>query len=179
MSAAATNQPAPGAGRAVRERQRRSGPFKDLGAGASAAARQQAAAILEVLAGVRTPTQAAEALGLCLPRYYVLEARAVQGILLACEARPLGRQATSESALAALHRECEQLRRDCARQQALVRAAQRSIGLAAPAPVPKAAADGRKRRSRRPRARALRAVAQLQTKEAMAAPDAAAANPAV
>jgi hypothetical protein len=40
-------------------RQRRTGPFKDLGEGASSQARKQTAAILEVLAGVRTPTQAA------------------------------------------------------------------------------------------------------------------------
>jgi hypothetical protein len=113
---------------------RRRGPFRDLGDGASAQARKQAAAILEVLAGVRTPTQAAEALGVSLPRYYVLETRAVQGILLACEPRTIGRQATAESALATLRRECEQLRRECGRQQALARTAQRTIGLTAAAP---------------------------------------------
>lgn len=146
----------------VRSRQRRSGPFKDLGQGASAQARQQAAALLEVLAGLRTPGQAAEALGVSLPRFYVLENRAVQAILLACEPRTVGRQVTSESALAALRRECEQLRRDCARQQALVRATQRTIGLAAPPPAPaKSEKNGRKRRSRRPKARALRAIERL------------------
>jgi hypothetical protein len=170
---AATTTPDP----ARRARQRRSGPFKDLGAGASAAARQQAAAILEVLAGLRTPTQAAEALGLSVPHYYVLEARAVQGILLACEPRTLGRQATAESALAALRRECEQLRRDCARQQALVRAAQRTIGLTAPTPAAtKPGSNGRKRRPRRPTARALRAVARLKTEEAASAADPPAAD---
>jgi hypothetical protein len=153
---------------------RRAGPFPDLGAGASAQARQQAAAILEVLAGVRTPAQAAAALAVSLPRYYLLETRAVQGMLLACEPRPLGRQATAASALATLRRECEQLRRDCARQQALVRAAQRTIGLpAAPAKPDK---KGTKRRSRRPTARALRAAAQLKTE---AAPPPAAASDTV
>jgi len=92
------------ASQAGRPRQRRVGPFKDLGEGASATARRQASAILEVLAGMRTPTQAAEALGVSLPRYYVLETRAVQGILLACEPRSIGRQATPESALASLRR---------------------------------------------------------------------------
>lgn len=154
-------------------RQRRSGPFKDLGEGASAQARQQAAAILEVLAGVRTPTQAAEAIGVSLPRYYVLETQAVQGILLACEPKRMGRQQTAESALASLRRECEQLRRECARQQALVRAAQRSIGLTAPAP-PKPEKDSTKRRKRRPTARALRAVARLKDEEAAPAPTTAA-----
>jgi hypothetical protein len=150
-----------------RPRQRRSGPFKDLGEGASAAARQQAAAILEVLAGARTPTQAAEALGVSLPRFYVLETRAVQGILLACEPRRLGRQATAESTLATLQRECEQLRRECTRQQALVRAAQRTIGLTAAAS--RSEKNGKHRRKRRPTARALRAVARLKTEEAPAA----------
>ena len=151
----------------ARPRQRRVGPFQDLGEGASATARQQAAAILEVLAGVRTPTQAAEALGVSLPRFYVLETRAVQGILLACEPRRLGRQATAESTLATLQRECEQLRRECTRQQALVRAAQRTIGLTAAASRPEK--NGKHRRKRRPTARALRAVAWLKTEEAPAA----------
>ena len=150
---------------AVKTRQRRSGPFQDLGAGASAIARRTAAAILEVLAGVRTPTTAAEALGVSLPRYYVLENRAVHAILLACEPRTMGRQATAESALTALRRECEQLRRDCARQQALVRAAQRTIGLTPPAPAAKPEKNGRQRRQRRPTARALRAVQRLKTEE--------------
>jgi hypothetical protein len=158
-------------------RQRRTGPFKDLGEGASSRARKQTAAILEVLAGVRTPTQAAEALGLSLVRYYVLEARAVQGILLACEPRPMGRQKTAESALASLRRECEQLRRECARQQALVRAAQRTIGLTPPAP-PRPEKNGKPRRKRRPTARALRAAARLKDEETatpLAAPLASAA----
>lgn len=164
------------AGKQRRPRGQPGGPYKDLGAGASLAARKQAAAILEVLAGVRTPTQAAQALGVSLPRYYVLETRAVHGILLACEPRTLGRQATAESALGALRRECEQLRRDCGRQQALVRAAQRTVGLTAPAPVPtKPPPSGKKRRPRRPTARALRAAAQLKTEAA--APSAGAMAP--
>jgi hypothetical protein len=111
---------------------------------------------------MRTPTQAAEALGVSLPRYYVLETRAVQGILLACEPRSIGRQATPESALASLRRECEQLRRECTRQQALVRVAQRAVGLTAPT-ASKAEKNGKKRRRRRPMARALRAVARLKS----------------
>jgi hypothetical protein len=160
---AANPEPAKVAGKA-RARQRRIGPFKDLGEGASATARQQAAAILEVLAGVRTPTQAAESLGVSLPRFYVLETRAVQGILLACEPRRMGRQMTAESALATLRRECEQLRRECTRQQALVRAVQRTIGLSPP-PASKPEKNGTKRRKRRPTARALRAVARLKIEE--------------
>jgi hypothetical protein len=148
---------------------RGSGP--DLGAGASTSARRLAAAILEVLAGSRTPLQAAQVLGLSLPRYYLLEMRALQGLLLACEPRSVGRVATAESALASLQRECEQLRRECARQQALVRAAQRAIGLAPPAPsAAKPMREGKKRRQRRPVARALRAAARLQPEEVAPSP---------
>jgi hypothetical protein len=133
-----------------------------LGEGASAEGKRVAAAVLEVLAGARTPTAAAEALAVSLPRYYVLELRALHGMLIACEPRALGRTVAAESALAALRRECDQLRRECARQQALVRAAQRAIGLPPPAPPTRPTpAHGKKRRSRRPTARGLRAAAQL------------------
>jgi hypothetical protein len=138
----------------------RRGPYRGLGEGAGAEARRLAAAILEVLAGARTPLQAAQALGLSLPRYYLLESRAVHAIVLACEPRSPGRGVSPESALAALRRECEQLRREVARQQALVRAGQRTIGLAAPAPRGPER-NGKKRRARRPTVRALRAVARL------------------
>lgn len=149
-----------GATRDARKQPR--GPGKDLGEGASAEARKRAAAILEVLAGTRTPTAAAEALSVSLPRYYLLEVQALHGMLVACEPKAMGRGPSAESALAALRRECEQLRRDCARQQALVRAAQRTIGLPPPTPL-KPQSNGKKRRRRRPTARALRAVARLQS----------------
>lgn len=163
---------------AAKPRGRRPGPGKDLGEGASGEARKRAAVILEVLAGTRTPTQAAEVIGISVPRYYLLEVQALHGLLLACEPRSLGRQQSSESALAALRRECEQLRRDCARQQSLVRAAQRTIGLPPPAPA-KPEKNGKKRRRRRPMARALRAAARLQPVEAGAAPAAGAAAEAL
>jgi hypothetical protein len=133
---------------------------RDCGEGASTESRRRAAAILEVLAGARTPTQAAETLELTVQRYYLLEVRALQGMLSACEPRSTGRVVSAESALAAVQRECDQWRRECGRQQALVRAAQRAIGLPPPA-VPRPARDGKKHRRRRPVARALRAAAQL------------------
>src|SRR5579864_1180599 len=129
------------------------GTQRNLGEGASAEAKRLATAILEVLAGARTPTEAAATLGLSLPRYYVLEDRALHGMLVACEPRTTGRGPSPESALAALRRECEQLRRDCARQQALVRAAQRTIGLPPPT-LAKPESNAKKRRRRRPVARA-------------------------
>lgn len=143
---------------------------RNLAEGASAEARRLAAAILEVLAGARTPTEAAQALELSLPRYYVLEDRALQGMLVACEPRTVGRGPSPESALASLRRECDQLRRECIRQQTLVRAAQRTIGLTPPAPPTRQAErGGKKRRPRRRTARALRVAARL--KEAERQPD--------
>lgn len=150
---------------------RRRRPFHDLGEGASTEAKRLAAAILEVLAGTRTPTEAAQVLGMALPRYYLLELRALHGMLVACEPRNTERGPAAPSALQALERECAQLRRECGRQQALVRAAQRAIGLPPPPPpLTKAGKNGTKRRRRRPTARALRAAARLQPEGAGEAP---------
>jgi|SRR5580700_1804660 hypothetical protein len=152
-------------GKAPRKRGRPKGQpvrQRNLGEGASAEAKRLAAAILEVLAGARTPTEAALSLGLSLARYYVLEDRALQGMLVACEPRTMSRGPSPESALAALRRECDQLRRECTRQQTLVRAAQRTIGLAPPTPATRGPErNGKKRRPRRPTARALRVAARL------------------
>jgi hypothetical protein len=137
-------------------------PFAD----ASVAARQLAAAILEVLAGVQTPGEAARTLGLSPARYYQMELRALAGLVSACEdRRRKGRGRAPGSDLAALRRECEQLRRECARQQALARATRRTVGLA---PVPPTAPQegGGKRRKRRPTARALKMAALLQHDDA-------------
>lgn len=123
-----------------------------------------AAAILEVLAGVRTPTEAAGALGVSLPRYYALETRALGGLLKACERRPRGPRRNEERQCAKLRREVERLEREAARAQALLRAAQRAVGLrSVESPKAKAEASGKKRRKRRATARALRAVAILRT----------------
>src|SRR5262249_32609299 len=97
-------------------------------------AKRVAAAVLEVLAGTRGPAEAAAALGISLPRYSQLERRALAGLVAACEPRRGGRRRGGNE-LAALRQECERLQRECARQQALVRAAQRSVGLAPP-PAP-------------------------------------------
>ena len=88
-----------------------------------------AVAILEVLAGLRTPAEAAQSLQISVPRYYVLETRALEGLVAACEPKPLGKQRTPQTRIAALEKELQQARHQCARQQALVRAAQRTVGL--------------------------------------------------
>lgn len=131
-----------------------------LGKENSREAQRVAAAILEVLAGARTPGQAAEALGVSVPRYYHLEGRGMRGLVEACEARPRGRVPSPERELTALRRQQERLQRELTRQQTLVRVAQRTIGLTPPAAVAKAA-PGKKRR-RRPVVRALSAARHLQ-----------------
>ena len=134
-------------------------------------AQRRAAAILEVLAGARTPAQAAAALGLSLPHYYQLEGRALRALVAGCAAKPKGRTPSADGALAALRRQHDRLERELARQQALVRLAQRAVGL--PAPAAKAAkAPGRRRR---PAARAAPVVARLRKEAAAEGPAAEAA----
>jgi hypothetical protein len=109
-----------------------------LGKDNSRAAQRLAAAILEVLAGGRTPGQAAEALGVSLPRYYYLEGRALRGLLASCEAKPPGRIRSPQKELTTLQRQYERLQRELSRQQTLVRMAQRTLGL----PIAEAMACG-------------------------------------
>lgn len=123
--------------------------------------RRQAAAVLEVLAGVRTPMQAAQELGMALPVYYKLEQRALGSVVEACTPRPRGPRPSPDRDLAVAKRECETLRRELHRQQTLTRAAQRAIGLSA---VPTPAKSPEKtpgKRTRKPMARALKAIAAL------------------
>jgi hypothetical protein len=141
---------------ASRKKHQVGGP--ELGKGVGPEARRLAAAILEVLAGARTPTEAATALGLSLPRYYQIEAQALRGLLAACAPKPRGRVRSVDSELRAVRQENQRLQRDLTRQQALARAAQRAVGLSPPPPVSK---TGKKPRQRR-LARALSVAARLQ-----------------
>ena len=133
-------------------------------------ARRAAALILEVLAGVRTPAGAATALGIRLPRYYLLEQRAIPGLIAACQPRPVGRTVSTDRQLARLERELAVSQRELARHQALARTTQRALGLAPPAsPCATAtskaqqASGATKRRRRKPCVRALRAARLLQS----------------
>jgi hypothetical protein len=150
---------------ARRRRQTRPVGGAELTNDRSGAARKQAAAILEVLAGARTTGQAAEALGVSLPRYYQLEQRALEGLLSACEPRPLGRTRSEASVSAKLRKENERLQRELNRQQTLVRLTQRSMGLP---PAAAAAKMAGKKRRRRPVARALAVAARLREEKAAA-----------
>jgi hypothetical protein len=132
--------------------------------GGSREANRIAVAILEVLAGMRSPAEAASALKISLPRYYTLEVRALGGMVAACEPKPLGKQPSPQTRIASLEKELQQARRECARQQALVRAAQRSVGLSATesqkSKTP-SKGDPQGRKKRRPTVRALKAANTL------------------
>jgi len=134
-----------------------------LGQDAGHEAQRVAAVILDVLAGVRAPSQAAEAVGVSLPRYFQLETRAMQALVTGCEARPRGPGRSADRELAALRRQQERLQRELSRQQTLVRLAQRTIGLAPPKVVVAQPGDKdkSKKRRRRPVVRALRAAEAL------------------
>jgi hypothetical protein len=147
-----------------------------VGQTSSGEANRRAAAILEVLAGERSPSEAAEALEVSLPYFYLLERKALEGLVRACEVQPKGppppsaaeRLTLVEQQLAAAQRECQRL-------AALVRVTQRAVGLPGPAPgrttgrtaekpskSDGTTADGNSRgkrtRRRRPSVRALRAA---------------------
>jgi hypothetical protein len=132
-------------------------------------ARRSAAVILEALSGLRTSADAAAELGVSLSRYYVLETRALDGLIAACEPRTRGRTMTPEKELEALRKEVHKQRTECQRYQALHRVAQRSMGITEPA-APQAK-GGRKRRKRKPVVRALQAVRRL-AQESASAPSA-------
>ena len=130
----------------------------DLAKDRGVQAKQLAAAILEVLAGARTPTEAATALNLSVPRYYQLEAQALRGLLQACEPKPKGRVRLAKTEVETLRKENQRLQRELTRHQALARAAHRTIGLSPP--TAEANKNGKKPRRRRV-ARALSVAERL------------------
>ncbi len=159
-----------------RLRSRQNGPAP---LGGTSPARRQAAAILEVLAGVLRPKEAAQALGTSLPRYYQLERRALTGLVSACEPVARGPRAYPARQLAALERENRRLTRERDRQQALVRMAGRSLGLAVPSGA-KPSANGKeestngsakRRRKRRASVRALHVARGLRNEDEIAPAD--------
>jgi hypothetical protein len=160
-------------GKAPAAKKRGARPLKN-GVAVSRDARRVAVAILEVLAGVRTPTDAAKTLGLSPPRYYLWEQRALEGLVRACEPRPKGKTVSQRRQVALLEKEVTRLRQECIRQQSLARAAQRTMTLPAATSVspkgngkPPAKPDGepagKGKRKRRPVVRALQAAAVLQS----------------
>jgi hypothetical protein len=123
-------------------------------------ARKMAAAILEVLAGTRSPSDAAGALGVTPAHYYQLETRALNGLLVACEPY-LGTARSIENQLIAARKDVQRLQQECARYSTLVRATQRTIGLGPPKPVKLNENGNGKRLKRKPTVRALKAATLL------------------
>lgn len=123
---------------------------------ASKASRKAVAAILEALSGEIGTSEAAEVLGVSHSRYYQLEAKALQGMLLAMEPRKRGIQKTPEREILGLQAEKKLLEKELRRHQSLLRAANRSLGLAR---------QGRKKASSKGRSkkRGVRGKTVLQT----------------
>lgn len=125
--------------------------------------KRTATMILEVLAGVRSTTEAAQALEISSMRYYVLERRAMEGMVQALQPRPKGKKKGPEGALNDLRREKIRLEREVGRLQALVRAAQRTMKLPPLLSREKKKEGGR--RTRRPSIRAEKTIALLRAPE--------------
>jgi hypothetical protein len=137
---------------------------------ASREAKRIAACVLEVLAGASSPTAAAAALEVSLPRYYVLEQRAIEALVSACEPRT-GRTIAPHREIDLMRQQLARAERDATRYQTLLRMAQRTIGLASAATPSHAKGKGSKaQRTRRPTARALVAARALRSEPANDAP---------
>lgn len=119
-------------------------------------ARQSASLVLEVLAGQRSPADAAHVLGVSVVRYYAIEGRAVTGLVSACEPQPRGRGPASdnERELGRLRQVQRSLQQEVARLQALCRSQRQVLGTPAPAKPVAASAGKPGKRRHRPRVRA-------------------------
>jgi hypothetical protein len=127
-------------------------------------AQRMAATILEVLAGIGSPQEAAQMLSVSLPRYYQLEARALEGLVGALAPRPRGKQQSLENRIRVLEKQLEVAQRQCARQQALVRVTQRTLGTTlAMKQKPTSERDANGRKKRRPMVRAMKAAKVLKS----------------
>ena len=124
-------------------RSAKTGPLAVKG---SEGARKAAAVILEVLSGLRGTAEACEALGITPMRYYVFETRALQGVVEALQPRPRGKRPRVEDRLREIERDKARLERELARTKALVRIAERTIGIPAVAAHGKSGAKGKRRR---------------------------------
>jgi hypothetical protein len=129
---------------------------KGSAAASTQRARQSASLVLEVLAGQRSPADAAQVLGVSVVRYYAIESRAVTGLVSACEPQPRGRGPASgnERELGRLRQVQRSLQQEVARLQALCRSQRQVLGTPAPAKPAAAAAGKPGKRRHRPRVRA-------------------------
>ena len=141
--------------------------------------RKQAAVVLEVLAGVRSPEQACTALGISLPTYYNLETRALRGLIWSCTPEPPGRSLMVARKLRLAELKAAELEKQVQRYQALLRTAQRSVGLVPPEPpkVPTGKPPPGKRKRKKPTVRAMRAVEAIRRVDPSVMADVAGAVP--
>lgn len=132
----------------------------------SVAARRTAAVLLEALSGLRSTQEASAELGIALPRYYVLETRALQAMIAALEPKTRGRQRSHELEVLHLQQETSLLKRELGRTQALYRSAQRTMGLSDTTKRKTGKkAGGKKTRRIRRLSRAERVLKTLQPKD--------------
>jgi hypothetical protein len=122
--------------------------------------RRHAACVLEVLAGLRTPEEAACVLGISMPTYYNLEARALRGLLHGCHTESPGRKLALEKRLKDAQARVVELERQLQRYRAVLRNARRAAEILGPDSPAKASETP----SRAPRVRALRAIEALGAK---------------
>jgi hypothetical protein len=141
----------------------RAKPKRALRPAASVEAKRTAAVILEVLAGARTPMDAAKALAISATRYYILEQRAIEGLIAACEPRPKGPSASLDKEVTKLRQQTKRLERDLLRYQSLARLSHRTVGLPAPPSNKAAVSAPGKRKPRKASVRALKKAAELQS----------------
>lgn len=120
--------------------------------------RRRGVVILEVLAGLRNASDAAQELDLVVQTYYQLEERAVRGLVEACAPLPPGPKRDYVREVEELEKERDRLQAENARFQALVRTSQLSVG------IDPDRRKAPKKRNRRPTVRALRAIGQLESK---------------
>jgi hypothetical protein len=143
---------------------------------ASADAKRYAQAVLEVLAGIRGPSDAAEALSTSLPNYYKLETKALEGLVSALEPRERGRKGLSdEDRIRTIEKERDALRREVERMRSLVRLAQRTVGM----PQSTQAGENKDKKGRKSRRtnRAKRILARLGGDKRAEIPEADPASP--
>lgn len=133
--------------------------------GGSRDARHIAAVVLETLSGARTPVEAAEVIGVSATRYYMIELKALRGLLEACEPMPKGPRVNLAAEADRLKKDVSRLENELKRQQALTRATQRAIGLVMPAAKSEKGEKGKggSRRRRKPTVRGLRAADHLRS----------------
>lgn len=143
-------------------------PSSGLQVEGSRQAVQRMTVLLEVLSGLRGPTEGAQALGINLTRYYQLETLALQGIVSAMEPRARGRRPKpAEARVLELEAEVARLEQELARAHALVRQAQRAIGLTESAATRKPARGAKKKASkRRGKPRAAKVLDKLKDQRA-------------